>query len=25
VARHMLKTDREFYPLFSPAPATLSY
>jgi diguanylate cyclase (GGDEF)-like protein/hemerythrin-like metal-binding protein len=25
VARHMLTTDREFYPLFSPAPATLSY
>ena len=25
VARHMLKTDREFYPLFNPSPATLDY
>jgi diguanylate cyclase (GGDEF)-like protein/hemerythrin-like metal-binding protein len=25
VARHMLHTDREFYPLFSPSPATLDY
>ncbi len=25
VARHMLKTDRLFYPLFNPAPATLAY
>ncbi len=25
VARHMLKTDREFYPLFSPSAATLDY
>lgn len=25
VARHMLKKDREFYPLFNPSPATLAY
>jgi hemerythrin len=25
VARHMLQTDREFYPLFNPSPATLAY
>lgn len=25
VARHMLHTDREFYPLFNPSPATLAY
>jgi len=25
VARHMLKTDREFYRLFSPSPATLDF
>ncbi len=25
VARHMLKKDREFYPLFNPSPATLDY
>jgi diguanylate cyclase (GGDEF)-like protein/hemerythrin-like metal-binding protein len=25
VARHMLKTDREFYPLFNPSAATLDY
>jgi diguanylate cyclase (GGDEF)-like protein/hemerythrin-like metal-binding protein len=25
VARHMLKTDREFYPLFHPSAATLDY
>ncbi len=25
VARHMLHTDRQFYPLFNPSPATLDY
>lgn len=25
VARHMLKTDREYFPLFNPSPATMSF